>query len=245
MFNKNEENIFENEKCIIRDNYIKAQFKLLSLEMNEMIEEDIKNLILDCYDNLIKKIPDRIKNKLKNLITEDSKSYNLEKYNYLSDGIFGIALGAWNLGILGGAVGEAALAVVVGPAGILIGIGIVVISVGASIGLSITNNIGLWFRENCFDEIVESLYNSISKNETLDTIINLSSEKYENVVKNFKHIMVNLQETLDEFQALYDILSKYYVRRENELFDGVLKKAFSEFEEKDEIKNLFKKLFIK
>ena len=111
------------------------------------------------------------------------------------------------------------------------------------LGFNLTQNIGLWKRLNCFDDTVKLFYNITSKN--LDTIINLSSEKYKNVITKFKEILLNSKETLDEIKKLYEILAKYNIKRNinsDETFEDLLKTVIIEFEENNEIKNIFNKI---
>ena len=101
----------------------------------------------------------------------------------------------------------------------------------------------MWKRLNCFDDTVESFYNFIIKN--LDNIINSSSEKYNIVITKFKEVLSNLKETLYEIKILYEILAKYNVKtniNSDESFEDVFKKVIIEFEENDEIKNIFNKI---
>ena len=117
--------------------------------------------------------------------------------------------------------------------------------IGALVGVvfSLKNVTGMWKRLNCFDDTVESFYNFIIKN--LDNIINSSSEKYNIVITKFKEVLSNLKETLYEINKLYEILAKYNVKRNinsDETFEDVFKKVIIEFEENDEMKNIFNKI---
>ena len=56
---------------------------------------------------------------------------------------------------------------------------------------------------------------------------------------------MNSKETLDEIKNFYEILAKYNVKRNinsDETFEDVFKKVIIEFEETDEIKNIFNKI---
>ena len=230
-FYRNDASNLKDKTYVIRDNYIRDQYNLLFPEMTEMIENDILNFINNCYDRLINKLPASLKQKLKNLILENieydnSKVGNLIIYRVIS-GIF-----------LAAVVGFATAAALIGSWGWII---------GAVVGVvSLRSYTGMWKRDDCFDDTLKSFYDLTIKN--IDNIIDSALKKYEYLVKKFKEILLNLKETLDEINKLYEILSSYNVKRNinsDETFEMVFKKALIEFEEKDEIKNIFSIIFNK
>ena len=245
MFNQNDATILKDKKFAIKDNYIRAQYELLLPEMTEVIEHDIINFIYDSYDNLIKKLPDSLKKKFKNLILENGECYNSKETNILMKGTLGSLIGisvgfSVKLSVFEFLSNTTGFAFLIGPNGWIIG---GVLGVGGCLLFSLSNYIGIWKRLSCFDDTLESFYNLTNKN--LDNIINISSDKYECVISKFKDILLNSKQTLDEINKLYDILSCYNVKRNinlDETFEEVFKKALIEFEEKNEIKNIFEKI---
>ena len=91
-FNRYDVTILKDKKYLKRDNYIRSQYKLLFPEMTEIIQYDIKKSIYYYCDNLLEKLPDSLKEKLKNLIFEKSEFDYSKEGNPISSGVIGTFL---------------------------------------------------------------------------------------------------------------------------------------------------------
>ena len=253
MFYYNDNTILKEKKYFIRDNYIRKQFELLSPDMTNMIEDDLKKLMFNSYDQLVDKLTPSLKQKFKNLLLENCKYddpnqqiMTLSKvilYGTVLDSLIGSQLvkGARYaiVSLLKTSECQATMAFFNGPPGWIIG---GVIGVGCLV-FCLSNYIGIWKRLDCFDSIIESFYNYTNKN--LDKIIDISTEKYLRVVITFREILLNLKETISEIKRLHEILNRFYITRFNNIDESIeelFKKAFNNFEENTEIKLIFDEL---
>ena len=214
--------------------------------MINMIEDDMKNLMYDCYDKLIDKLPDSLKLKFQNLFFDKNK-FDIKDGISQVTGPLGIFISSLFLNytaifILRTFATEATLSFISGPPGWIIG---GVFSVGYIAYYSLKNI--FWKKEDCFDDMVDSFYNYTNKN--LDKIIDISCNNYEKVVTKFRDILTNLKQILEKMPILYEILKRYdygetRFNDPEEALEEVFKKAFNEFEENFEIKMILIKLFL-
>ena len=111
------------------------------------------------------------------------------------------------------------------------------------LAFNLRNRIGLWKRDNCFDDVVELFYESMKKN--LSEIIKRFKDKYSKSFSNLKKDLLELKETLGKITKLHQIINNYVTKNIDSIKDTpeeLFKKALKDFEEKDEIKDIFEKI---
>ena len=134
--------------------------------------------------------------------------------------------------------GGGAAAAVLGPPGWIIGGGLM-------ITFTLSDYLGMWKRNNCFDDLVKSFYNYLKEN--LDNLIAKTSKSWNLFIRNLEDHLSLLKETSDKITILYKILNNYETNKINpikETSEELFQKTLKEFEEKYEIKKIFSKIIL-
>ena len=245
-FDLHERTILKDEKFLKKSTYVKDQYELLYHDMTKLIEEELKKIMDDCYISLMNELPDNLKEKFNNMSSQEIGKYDLNQgINISKNGLIllfcsGIGFAIADFSNITGTLGIAAA--LSGPPGLIIG-GFAVIGV---LTLSLRNYIGLWKRDECFDEVVKLFYETIKNN--FDEIINRSNDLYKKLFTNLKDYLIELKETSREITKLHQIINNYVTTNIDSIKDTreeLFKKALQDFEEKDEVKDIFEKNFFK
>ena len=246
IFDFHDRTILKDKKYAIKKTYVKEQKELLSDDMTKLIEEDLKIIMDDCYVSMMNELPDSLKQKFNNWMYENTK-YDLkqginiwkEAFGLFFSAGIGVITRAATVSIAGEFAGASTIAALSGPPGWIIGS-----IVGAGfLAFSLSDYIGCWTRNNSFDDVIKLFYESIAAN--IDEIIKISTDKYKIFISNLKDYLVQLKETSSKITFLHQILSTNETKNIDhikEIPEELFKKALQDFEEKDEIKDIFAKV---
>ena len=235
----------KDEKYALRISYVKDQYQLLSKKMSDLIEDDIQEIIDKTYNDMMDDLSDSLKEKFKKWASDNCKSSMIPGVDVWKKTLGTILSGLLGYGVRVGLVagveygGFASLSFLSGPPGWIIG-GIVGVGL---LAYSLGDVIGIWKRENCFDDVIKLFYES-SKNN-LDEIIKNSRDKYNKFSEDILVFLKKLKETSENISKLLQIMNNY---EEEKIFDiqgnseELFKKALEDLEETDEIKNVFKEV---
>ena len=233
------------EKTILKDNYyakktsyVKDQLNLLSKDITILIEDDLNKMMKESYDIFINDLSDSLQQKLKKFLSEN---FELEK-----DPGEGFRLNSFlivvKMQFLGIAEGLSSLAFLSGPPGWIIG-GVIAV---LSLAFAFKNNLGMWSREGCFDDLIKLIYESINKN--LHEIITKTTDQFKNFTDGLGLVFKDLKEILKNVSNLLQILKSYEDKSviPNKVnLEDLFENALKDLDETEDLKKDFRKVIFK
>jgi len=235
----------------IRNNYITDQCELMKDSFSNLIKDEIQKIINHVFNEIYKKLLNspKIRDKMKQIASErfGIEIENTLENNFLGDlfvsVLFSVAGITLRMAVIEGAMaGATAAGLCLIGAEIITGIG-ALLGIGTLFVMA-SDFIGIWFRENCFDDIVSIFHKNYLNN--ISEICNKSNTEFSNKIDTFTKDLLSTKLTKIDLVPKLNYLNTHIKQNNTETklnFDRIIKNCLENFEEKEDTRKLYIKIF--